>query len=281
MKTLEPPSNLYRRPMESEEASGRLEADEARIARGLNGLAPNADQLVSLMRVLRDRTRLSVELQSIDPLMTFVYENLSSGIEGVAHVPIACGRGCAFCCMNTWIEVTAPEVFFTVKNLPLERLAGVRQAVLRACGQTEGKTLNERVRTVVPCPLLDEGACSVYPIRPVACRLAVSANADICRRAFIEHSGETIPVPAPWGPLRQGYRVALEGALLNAGLDWNMTEWNSALRSALETPAGEAAWLNGARMFPELQRVARPTVFAAPSWAGLYKEAFGEPPPRG
>ena len=265
--------------MANGEASQSIEADEARIARGLDALAPSADELASLMRVLRDRVRLSVEARSVDPLMTFVYENLTSGIEGVAHVPIACRRGCAFCCMNTWIEVTAPEVFFTVKNLPVERLEGVRQAVLQACSQTEGKTLAERVRSVVPCPLLVDGACSVYPIRPVACRLAVSANADICRRSFLEHSGETIPVPAPWGPLRQGYRVALEGALLNAGLDWNMTEWNSALRSALESPAGEAAWLSGERMFPHLQRVARPTVFAAPSWAALYSEAFGVPPP--
>ena len=267
--------------MDSDEALQRLEADEARVVRGLNALAPSADELVSLMRVLRARIGLSVERQSVDPLMSFVFENLTSGIEGVAHVPIACGRGCAFCCMNTWIEVTAPEVFFTVKNLPVERLEAVRQAVLRACAQTEGKTLAERVKTVVPCPLLVDGACSVYQTRPVACRLAVSANADICRRSFTEHSGETIPVPAPWGPLRQGYRVALEGAMLNAGLDWNMTEWNSALRSALDSPGGEAEWLRGERMFPQLQRVARPTVFSDPSWAGLYREAFGEPPPRG
>ena len=256
-----------------------LQADEERIARGLSALAPSADELVSLMRVLRDRAALSIERRSVDPLMDFVYANLTSGTERVSHVPIACGRGCAFCCMNTWIEVTAPEVFFTVKHLPPERLGSVRESVLRACGQTEGKTLQERVKTVVPCPLLVDGACSVYPIRPVACRLAVSANADVCKRSFIDHSGESIPVPAPWGPLRQGYRVALEGALLNAGLDWNMTEWNSALRSALDDPAGESAWLAGQSMFADLQRVARPTVFASPSWAGLYREAFGEPPP--
>jgi len=255
------------------------ETDEARIARGLSALAPSADELVSLMRVLRDRAALSIDRRSVDPLMDFVYANLTSGTERISHVPIACGRGCAFCCMNTWIEVTAPEVFFTVKHLPPERLPEIREAVLRACSQTEGKTLQERVKTIVPCPLLVEGACSVYPIRPVACRLAVSANADVCRRSFTEFSGESIPVPTPWGPLRQGYRVALEGALLNSGLDWNMTEWNSALRSALDDPRGEAAWLAGERMFADLQRVRRPTVFDDPSWAGLYREAFGEPPP--
>jgi hypothetical protein len=212
--------------------------------------------------------------------MTFVYQNLSSGIERVAHVPIACGRGCAFCCMNTWIEVSAPEVFFTVKNIPPERLEGVKQAVLHACSQIEGKSLTERVQLGVPCPLLVESACSIYPVRPVACRVAVSADAEVCRRSFMELSGEKIPVPAPWGPLRQGYRVALEGAFLNAGLDWKMTEWNSALRAALEDPGGEAAWLNGERMFAELQRVGRPTIFAALSWAEVYREAFGGPPPR-
>jgi hypothetical protein len=257
----------------------QLEQDEARVTRGLNALAPNADELVSLMRVLREKLRQSVERRSVDPLMQFVYENLTSATERIAHVPIACGRGCAFCCMNTWIEVTAPEVVFTVKNLPAGRLDDIREAVLLACSRTEGKTLAERVKTAVPCPLLEDGACSIYPIRPVACRLAVSANADICRRSFLEHSGESIPVPAPWGPLRQGYRAALEGALLNAGLDWNMTEWNSALRSTLEDENVEPAWLRGERVFAELQRVPRQSLFQTPSWAGLYSEAFGEPPP--
>lgn len=261
------------------ESAERLESDEKKVAKGLNALAPDAGELVSLMRVLRDRVRMGVEHRSVDPLMAFVYENLTSGIGGVAHIPIACGRGCAHCCMNTWIEVTAPEVLFTVKQLPPERLPGIREAVDRACAQTLGKTLAERVKTVVPCPLLEDGACSIYAIRPVACRLAVSANADICRRSFLEQSGESIPVPAPWAPLRQGYRVALEAALLNAGLDWNMTEWNSALRSALGDEAAEAAWLRGEKMFADLQRVPRQSVFQTPSWAGLYFEAFGEPPP--
>lgn len=265
--------------MDSESGLCAAEADEERIARGLDALSPSADELVSLMRVLRDRLRLSIERRSVDPLMTFVYENLSRAAGRIAHVPIACGRGCAFCCMNTWIEVTAPEAYFTVKNFPPERLGAIRQAVVHAYGLTEGKTLAERVRMPVPCPLLADGACSVYPVRPVACRVAVSANADVCRRSFLEHSGESIPVPAPWGPLRQGYRVALEGALLDAGLDWNTAEWNSALLSALDNSGGEAAWLNGERPFAQLQRIARPTVFSDPSWAGLYREAFGEPPP--
>ena len=261
------------------EGAERLKTDEKKVAKGLNALAPNAGELVSLMRVLRDRVGVGIERRSVDPLMDFVYENLTSGIGGVAHIPIACGRGCAHCCMNTWIEVTPPEVLFTVKQLPPERLPAIRDAVDRAYAQTGGKTLQERVKMVVPCPLLEDGACSIYAIRPVACRLAVSANADICRRSFLEQSGESIPVPAPWAPLRQGYRVALEAALLNAGLDWNMTEWNSALRSALADAEAEAAWLRGETMFPDLQRVPRPSVFETPSWAGLYMEAFGERPP--
>lgn len=265
--------------METSEDQRRLTADEACVERGLNALAPNADELVSLMRVLRDRTGLSIKKRSVDPLMEYLYQNLSKGIDGVADVPIACKRGCAFCCMNTWIEVTAPEVFFTVKKLPKERLGSAKEAVSKAFDRTKAMTLDERVKSLVPCPLLVEGACSVYSIRPVACRLAVSASADSCRRSFIELRRENIPVPAPWGPLRQGYRVALEAALLNAGLDWNMTEWNGALRTALDDPGGETAWLDGERMFADLQRVQRPSIFATQSWASLYREAFGALPP--
>jgi Fe-S-cluster containining protein len=265
--------------MEMAENRRRVEADEARIADGLNALAPNADELVSLIRVIRDKVQTSVERHSVEPLMAFVYDNLTAGTRSVENVPIACGRGCAFCCMNTWIEVTAPEVIFTVKNLPEAQRERATEAVLRACSRTEGITLEERVKLAVPCPLLEQGVCSIYQVRPVACRLAVSADSEVCRRSFLEHSGEGIPVPAPWGPLRQGYRVALEAALLNAGLDWNMTEWNSALRSVLEDEGVEAAWLRGERVLAQIQRLHRPSFFQTPSWASLYVEAFGEPPP--
>lgn len=266
--------------MDMAESQRRLQADEQRVARGLNALRPSADELVSLMRVLRDKAGESVEAGSVDPLMRYLYDNLSSGIETIAHVPIACARGCAHCCRNTWIEATPPEVFFTVRNLPAGQRQAATESVLRACEKTEGASLSERLKLKVPCPLLDDdGVCGIYPIRPVACRIAVSANAEICRRSFMEQSGESIPVPAPWAPLRQGYRVALDAALLNAGLDCAMTEWNSALSSALADPGAEAAWLRGERVFGDLQRVPRPNLFQDPSWARLYAEAFGDRPP--
>jgi Fe-S-cluster containining protein len=74
---------------------------------------------------------------------------------------IACGKGCFHCCLNPTVPITAIE------------LAGISWF---ACEQLTGDT-REKVKSqllaheeTAACPFLVEHVCSIYPVRPIACR---------------------------------------------------------------------------------------------------------------
>lgn len=77
----------------------------------------------------------------------------------------ACHTGCAQCCRQP-IPVTPLEVLalhcYARHRLPQDSLAGLVQRLSGYEGQKRD--------IASPCPFLHEGACLVYPVRPVACR---------------------------------------------------------------------------------------------------------------
>jgi hypothetical protein len=255
-----------------------VEQDERRVDGGIDVRRRDGHDLVALMRVLHDRVQLSLEKRSVQPLMDFVYANLSGGADYIADSRIACARGCAHCC-TTWVEASAPEVFYAVAAMNPAQRAGYTRSVEAACSRTGGLSYEARERgSTTPCPILRDNVCSLYGGRPLTCRTAVSTDADLCHRAYRLFSGEDIPAPAVWPALRQGYTVALEGALLRAGLPHRFREWNESLRLALSEPDAEARWLGGTDVFAHVPRVNAPATFSRPNWRTLYKLAFGELP---
>jgi hypothetical protein len=108
----------------------------------------------------------------------------------------------------------------------------------------------ERARAGVPCPLLEDGACSVYEVRPLICRGWSSLDASACERHFADPDGT---------PVAPSYRVAYElaSAVLaglglaarDAGRDGGLLELVAALRIALERPAAGERWEEGRGVF--------------------------------
>ena len=255
----------------------QISEDELRISGGIDVRRRDANDLVALMRVLHDIAQLSIEKRSVRPLMDFVYTNLSGGADYIQDSRIACARGCAHCC-TTWVEASAPEVLYAVASMSPAERADYTKSVDDACSRTGGLSYEARERgSTTPCPILRDNVCSLYAGRPLTCRTAVSTDAALCHRAYRLFSGEDIPAPAVWHALRQGYSVALEGALLRAGLAHRFGEWNESLRVALSEPDAEARWLGGADVFAQVPRVNAPATFSRPNWRMLYTEAFGEP----
>jgi Fe-S-cluster containining protein len=102
---------------------------------------------------------------------------------------ISCHKGCGVCCSQL-VPLSSPEVFFLldfVYALPSERRNEI-EARFRAVKEAmEAKGLVERLRKIedtqehqmlawdyfrmgMPCPFLEENACSIHPHRPFACR---------------------------------------------------------------------------------------------------------------
>ena len=250
------------------------------ITRGLNPARPiGSRDMVGLMRLLAQKVQISVGQRSIDPLMDFVYSSLTDGAKYIEHIPVACAKGCSFCC-RMWVDATPPEVLYTVKRMPPEQREQARVAVEEVCRQTAGASFLDRCGKVnPPCPLLDrEGACSVYESRPINCRTLVSTNAEDCRLTFIEGSDIGFPSPDVWFTLRDSYTTAFEGALIHARLAYQAHDLNDLLRIALATPDAEARWLAGADDFAAAPVSPATPIFDNPMWRSIYHQAFGTLP---
>jgi len=135
---------------------------EERAAALMAGAGPQIQALI------REAVKLAVNPRGLSPadradaLMT-VSENLSRTI--VPYTP--CVKGCSHCCyMATCISGHEARMIGRYLGRDPKRLG--RENVF-------SDSLQEYLLatfTGVPCSLLDErGKCSVYPVRPIACRL--------------------------------------------------------------------------------------------------------------
>src|SRR5579863_1348768 len=92
---------------------------------------------------------------------------------------VECRKGCTFCChMN--VGVTALEAARIAATLRRGTNDARYGAVLAADDRFERRGAQERLKLKTLCPLLVAGACSVYELRPLACRALLSLSARLC-----------------------------------------------------------------------------------------------------
>lgn len=151
----------------------------------------------------------------------------------------ACQAGCAHCC-HLRVEATEPEVFHIAQYLraqPAEALADALSALQRHVATA---ALNPTNPARQACSFLVDGRCSIYPVRPAACRKAHSLSAPHCAE-----QSPTIP---------QNLRLLVDAEALMAGtalayrdqpLPASAHELNAAVLAALKDPAAQARWYQG------------------------------------
>ncbi len=119
---------------------------------------------------------------------------------------ISCHKGCedGLCCCQL-VPLSPPEVFYLeafIQGLPSEKRSQIFtlfQILRKAMDQ---KGLTEKIRNIestdehqliayeyfrmgVFCPFLEEGACSIYPLRPFACReYNITSPSEFCADPF-------------------------------------------------------------------------------------------------
>lgn len=252
----------------------QLVQDRTLVDGGVDVMARDGRQVAALMRVLFDLAEISKARRSVAPLMVFVIANMTASMSRFADAKVACGRGCHFCC-HMWVDATAGEILYLGNSIAGARRAAVLGALEAALEKTGGLSVQQRERFVHPCPMLADKACSVYEARPLACRAVAALDSRTCERAFIQLSDEPIHVPQPYILAGYGYRLALDGALKRAGLDYHPVELTSGLATALTRPGAEEEWLTGGDPFAEAQRPPPSDPFDDPNARALYTLAFG------
>ena len=115
----------------------------------------------------------------------FLDESLRAELAAESR-PLACGAGCEACCHQQAIPMTLAEgmgicAFLRLAGLPVpertitDYLDGADRARLKTSAPSAGEGLQQKVRghkhdEVNRCPFLRDGCCTVYPVRPLACR---------------------------------------------------------------------------------------------------------------
>ena len=105
----------------------------------------------------------------------------------------ACARGCSECChMSTTLSGYEAGKIGRFLGREPRRLG-------RKVGANPGLAEELRKRfTGMPCPFLERGRCTVYPVRPIACRIhhTMMDDESSCRMRLNEDGTAANPTPA-------------------------------------------------------------------------------------
>lgn len=183
-----------------------------------------------------------------------VDEALAATISG-HNVPIACSRGCSFCC-NLRVEVQPYEAFrlaaWLKRHFDAPRLARVVERLRANVERSRALGVEARKRTNIPCALLGEdGACTAYEARPAQCRRYHSTSVDPCKAFHADPSNEAIESGMHEAVAHNSAVIITQGrhAVRARGLDDAPEDMNFALLEALENPKAWRRWKDGKKAF--------------------------------
>ncbi len=189
----------------------------------------------------------------IDGVLSQAFSSFDRNVEmeTEAYPEIACRKGCATCC-TLRVTATAPEVLLIERFLRWTESPGrklnLAKRVEKANQVTCGLNEEQRVQLRRRCPFIEQGACMIYPVRPLACRGHACYDRQACVDAARGRIND-IPISEPHRTFRSLIQNALLSALRDAGYAWGIYELNQALTIALNDGNCQAHWITGQDVF--------------------------------
>lgn len=167
-----------------------------------------------------------------------------------------CGAGCSACCLAVSADVTPLEAIVVAEHLQRTLSAERLELVHRRLAWNVQRRLQlppaERGRARLACGLLDaQGHCEAYEVRPLVCAGVFSLSREDCDAAARAPTAgpQQVPLDRPAKAWTMGVSGGLQRALVDAGLDGNLYELNSAVLCALDTPRAAARYLQSEDLF--------------------------------
>jgi len=168
--------------------------------------------------------------------------------------PLACKVGCSYCC-HYKVGARAEEVFQIVDYVRTKfsapRVQRLQEDAARNAATLRSKTNEEQLAANLPCPLLDNGLCSVYPVRPANCRTFHATDVAGCKQSFEEPENLTISPSLVPGLQHTGaaHLKGLRQAFADAGYDGSTYELNAALAAVLSDGTPKRRFEKGKKAF--------------------------------
>jgi len=178
---------------------------------------------------------------------------------------IACAEGCNWCCYQL-VGITPVQAFHIAAYVEDGKASidkgGLRQRLLSVDKRTNGMTNTERLAARIPCAFLDDGMCSIYPVRPFGCRGANSVDADICRETveqpeqtrgrWNDDGGPAWIHAVPFDAMR-ALQEGLNAGLAEHGLQPEKLELTAAICAVLDHENAMSRWQDGEDIFATAQ----------------------------
>jgi Fe-S-cluster containining protein len=214
----------------------------------------------------------------------------------LARVPpgtVACKSGCDHCCYQS-VGVTPPEALAIWRHLTATlsaaELAALAARIAEVHEQTRRMTSGERFSPEHPCPFLAEGCCSIYEVRPLACRGMNALDAGECATRLRDPDARAAFLAGgPGGrsfmePIRAAHAVS---AGLQIGLselyqlDMRPLELSAAMHALFSGPESADGWVDGGRTFESAVRAEWATDAALRELSGALPGGDAGDPDRG
>ncbi|MCU4176644.1 YkgJ family cysteine cluster protein [Carboxylicivirga sp. N1Y90] len=145
------------------------------------------------------------------------------------NVTLDCKKGCSWCCHQA-IFATSHEIHFMWEFMKLNFSEDDQKLVVQTAFdnyQKRGRmSEDELLADKLACPLLKNGSCSVYPARPLTCRIYLSMSEPSCKTFFDK--------PNDKNNFPQLFEFPLQaGRMLNEGLNSGLNETGLKSREML------------------------------------------------
>jgi len=186
------------------------------------------------------------------------FDSLFAGGLISSRATIACRAGCSLCChfkVDVWPQEVFAIVDFIKSNFTPEQIENVRQRATANSKKIAPMSARQHLATNLMCPLLQDGMCSVYPVRPLNCRKFHSKTLATCQNSF-DHPNELLggpqddEVPELTSTLGNHY-MAVKLAYQEEGYDARPYDLSRSLAFALDNPNCANRWMKKKPAFPD------------------------------
>ncbi|MCK4921454.1 MAG: YkgJ family cysteine cluster protein [Bacteroidales bacterium] len=168
---------------------------------------------------------------------------------------IDCKKVCHWCCTQA-VFINPRETQYITEYIKskfeAKELSVLKSKVSSKDLNTKNMSLKNVLANKDDCPFLKEKTCSIYPVRPMACRIYLSMNLESCKDFFKHPESKTDYAKLYSFPLHAG-RMLSEGIaafLREKKIDVPVLSLESAMNHILNTENAIESWLSGEVMFP-------------------------------
>lgn len=149
------------------------------------------------------------------------------------NLTVDCKMGCSWCCYQPVFSLTHEMlviVNYIREKFDQERIDEILARAKKKSALTKSLSHEELLRFKHVCPLLQNGVCTIYPVRPLACRIYLSSDVETCKARYND-------------PEDKSLKAALYGFMMDAGKNMNYGFVNGLKEKNLISNESPLEWI--------------------------------------